>query len=91
MFIIFRNLVEGAAADVNIGATVGIKMFAFMWVASACSIIGWIVQMGMCCCCASRRDVRKGWKRGARKGGVDRGQAIEEKPTARRRWGRKAQ
>ncbi len=84
-------MVEGAAADVNIGATIGIKMFAFMWVASASSIVGWLVQMGMCCCCASRRDVRKGRKKGDKKAYTNGGHAVEEKPHVRRRWGRKAQ
>jgi len=90
MFIIFRNVIRGAAADVNIGATIGTKMFAFMWVASACSILGWLVQMGMCCCCASRRDVRRGVKKGDKRAYANGGHAIEEKPRVRRRWGRKA-
>ena len=84
-------MVKGAAADVNIEATIGTKMFAFMWVATACSIVGWLVQMGMCCCCASRRDVRKGWKKGDRRAYAEetKGNAVEEKSKARRRWGRK--
>lgn len=68
MFIIFRNVIIGALDTVNIVPTIGLKMFAFMWIASACAIVGWLVQMGMCCCCASRRDVRLGKKRG--RGGV---------------------
>lgn len=51
MFIIFRNVVHSAEDTVNIVPEIGIKMFACMWIASACSIIGWMVQMGMCCCC----------------------------------------
>ncbi len=93
MFIIFRNVLKGAAADVNIGATIGTKIFAFMWIATACSIVGWLVQMGMCCCCASRRDVRRGVNGRGRRAYADGrgGNAMEEKPKVRRRWGRKGQ
>jgi len=67
MFIIFRNVVQGAEETVNIVPEIGMEMFAFMWVASACAITGWLVQMGMCCYCASRRDVGRGKKRGRRR------------------------
>jgi len=63
MFIIFRNTISGVA-ELNIGASIGDTMFAFMWIASAFAIFAWLFQMGMCCCCASRRDVRTGRKRG---------------------------
>ncbi|KAI9827069.1 MAG: hypothetical protein M1819_007061 [Sarea resinae] len=66
MFIIFRNVFTGAT-EVNIGAKLGSEMFAFMWIASAFSILGWLFQLGMCCCCASRRDVRTGRKKGSSK------------------------
>ncbi|KAF1358296.1 hypothetical protein EJ07DRAFT_179999 [Lizonia empirigonia] len=66
MFIIFRNTI-GGVAELNIGAKIGTTMFAFMWVASAMTIFAWLVQMGLCCCCASRRDVKTGRKRGNEK------------------------
>lgn len=66
MFVIFRNTISGVA-ELNIGAEIGTTLFAFMWVASAFAIFAWLVQMGLCCCCASRRDVRKGKKRGSEK------------------------
>ena len=66
LFIIFRNVVVSQGANINIGASVGVKMFAFMWTAAAGAITGWLVQMGMCCCCASRRDVKRGKKIGRR-------------------------
>ncbi|KAH7084985.1 SUR7/PalI family-domain-containing protein [Paraphoma chrysanthemicola] len=66
MFIIFRNTITGVA-EVNIGAEVGITLFVFMWIASAFTIFAWLVQMGLCCCCASRRDVKSGRKRGSEK------------------------
>lgn len=66
MFIIFRNTI-GSVAEINISAEIGITMFAFMWVASAFAIFAWLVQLGLCCCCASRRDVKMGKKRGSEK------------------------
>lgn len=66
MFIIFRNVITGVS-ELNIGAKIGTTMFAFMWVASAMTIFAWIVQMSLCCCCASRRDVKSGRKRGNEK------------------------
>ena len=72
MFIIFRNVIS-SVREINIGASVGVTMFAFMWVASAFAIFAWLVQTGLCCCCASRRDVKTGRKRGNEKayGGAD--------------------
>ncbi|EFQ96040.1 hypothetical protein CFE70_006959 [Pyrenophora teres f. teres 0-1] len=66
MFIIFRNTI-GGVSEINLRADIGTTLFAFMWVASAFAIFAWLVQMGLCCCCASRRDVRKGKKRGSEK------------------------
>lgn len=66
MFVIFKNTISGVA-ELNIGAEIGVTMFAFMWVASAFTIFAWLVQMGLCCCCASRRDVKTGRKRGNEK------------------------
>jgi len=66
MFVIFRNVIS-SVRELNIGANVGTTMFAFMWVASACAILAGVLQMGLLCCCASRRDVRTGRKRGSEK------------------------
>jgi hypothetical protein len=66
MFIIFRNTIT-RVAELNIGAEIGITIFVFMWIASAFTIFAWLVQMGLCCCCASRRDVKTGRKRGSEK------------------------
>lgn len=70
MFIIMRNVFTGTTA-VNIGAEVGITMFALMWVASACALVAFIIQLSLTCCCASRRDVRKGKKKGSKKAYVE--------------------
>jgi hypothetical protein len=66
MFIIFRNTITGVA-EINIGAELGTEVFIFMWIAAAFAIFAWLVQMGLCCCCASRRDVKTGRKRGSEK------------------------
>jgi hypothetical protein len=66
MFIIFRNTIT-KVKELNIGAEIGITLFVFMWIASAFTIFAWLVQMGLCCCCASRRDVKTGRKRGSEK------------------------
>jgi hypothetical protein len=65
MFIIFRNVIT-SQAGLNIGAEVGTTMFAFMWTATAFTIFGFVIHIGLCCCCASRRDVRTGRKRGSK-------------------------
>jgi hypothetical protein len=67
MFLIMRMVITGGATQLNIRAEIGIPMFVFMWIAAGCSIVAFAVQAGMCCCCASRRDVRKGRKRGSEK------------------------
>lgn len=66
MFIIFRNTITGVK-ELNIGASIGVTLFVFMWIASGFTILAWLVQMGLCCCCASRRDVKTGRKRGSEK------------------------
>lgn len=51
-----------AQSSLNIDAYVGIKMFAFMWIATGCALVGFILHAGMGCCCTSRRDLKKGTK-----------------------------
>lgn len=92
MFIIMRNAFT-SVTELNIGATIGVQMFVFMWIASGTAILAWLIQTGLCCCCASRRDVRKGKKKGSKKAyatetaGVSNG--ISEKPQKRGLFGRK--
>ncbi|KAF2720801.1 hypothetical protein K431DRAFT_225773 [Polychaeton citri CBS 116435] len=66
MFIIMENAVT-AATQLNIRAQIGIQMFAYMWIAAATAIIAWIIQLCLLCCCASRRDIKRGKKRGSKK------------------------
>ena len=82
MFLIFKNVVQDAEEDINIEASLGTKMFAFMWIAAVCTMVGWIVQLSLCCCCASRRDVQKGRKTGREKAWRKSG----EVPPRARKW-----
>ncbi|KAI7369990.1 integral membrane protein-like protein [Hortaea werneckii] len=64
--VVMKNVIT-SQNTLNIGAYLGVQMFAFMWVAAATSIIAWLIMFGQCCCCASRRDVRIGKKRGSKR------------------------
>lgn len=66
MFIIMQHAFT-SVDELNIGATIGTKMFVLMWIAAGCSIIAFLIQVGQCCCCASRRDVKSGRRRGSKK------------------------
>lgn len=63
MFIIFKKVIT-SQDGLNIGASLGTQMFVFMWIGAAFSILGFITHLGLCCCCASRRDVRTGRRKG---------------------------
>ncbi|PYH46156.1 SUR7/PalI family protein, partial [Aspergillus saccharolyticus JOP 1030-1] len=64
MFIIFRNVFTSSSYDLNIGASLGTRMLAFMWIASGFNLIAFILQLGSCCasCCGGRK-ARKQLKR----------------------------
>jgi len=64
MAVIFRNVVT-SQAGLHIGASIGVQMLAFFWVASAFSIFGFVIHFSLMCCCASRRDVKTGRRKGA--------------------------
>lgn len=66
--------------QLNIGASIGIEMFAFMWIAAGSAILAWLIQLSLCCCCASRRDVKKGKKRGSMKAWNTEDSTTSEKP-----------
>lgn len=61
MFVIFANVFVNADPSLNIAAHIGKQMFAFMWVASAFSLIAFIIQFGSCCaaCCGGRKARKK--------------------------------
>jgi hypothetical protein len=77
MFVIFRNVII-SQAGLNIGASLGAQMFAFMWIGTAFSIFGFLIHLFLSCCCASRRDVRTGRRKGSKKAYWDAG-ADEKK------------
>lgn len=97
MFVIFRNTIS-SVSELNIHGNIGSFLFGFMWTASSFAIFAWMVQTGLCCCCASRRDVKTGRKRGSDKayqmpgnapiGGVTmRGaNGVQEKSSRKRRF-----
>lgn len=46
-----------AQDELNIRADIGVKFFAFMWVAAGCTLLAWCLHAGMGCCCKpERRD-----------------------------------
>ncbi|EMC97502.1 hypothetical protein BAUCODRAFT_33218 [Baudoinia panamericana UAMH 10762] len=66
LFTIMQDAIT-SQTSLNIGASIGREMFVFMWIAAATSILAWLIMLGQCCCCASRRDVKTGRKRGSKK------------------------
>ncbi|KAG9675808.1 integral membrane protein-like protein, partial [Aureobasidium melanogenum] len=88
MFIIMQNAFT-SVTELNIGANLGGKMFAFMWIATAFSIIAWLIQTSLCCCCASRRDVKRGKKIGSKKAWQTETPGVSEKESKRGFFGRK--
>ncbi|RKF61826.1 SUR7 family protein pun1 [Golovinomyces cichoracearum] len=62
MSIIFVK-VAASQPGLNIGAKIGKQFFAFMWTASAFSILGLLIHLCLMCCCASRRDIITGRKK----------------------------
>lgn len=60
MFVIFQNVFMNNTEDLNIKASLGKPMLAFMWTASALTLLGFIVQAASCCCaCCGGRKARK--------------------------------
>ncbi|CAG8936995.1 unnamed protein product [Penicillium salamii] len=57
MFVIFANVFANADPSINIKAHVGTQMMVFMWIASAFSLLAFILQIGSCCaaCCRGRK------------------------------------
>ncbi|KAI1176551.1 SUR7/PalI family-domain-containing protein [Nemania sp. FL0916] len=51
--------------DLGVSASVGMKMLAFEWSAAGLTLLAFIIQAWLGCCCTSRRDMRIG-RRGGR-------------------------
>ena len=71
----------------NIVPEIGRAMFAFMWIATACAIVGWGVHIVLCCCFAFSWEVRLG-KMGGWKEAWGKAEKGEGKGR-RRLWGKK--
>jgi hypothetical protein len=56
---VFKYAAE-AQQDLNISASVGTRMFVFMWIATGCALVAFIIHAGLGCCCTSRRDITIG-------------------------------
>ncbi|KAK0107189.1 hypothetical protein ONS95_003894 [Cadophora gregata] len=85
MAVIFRN-VATSQPSLNISASIGEQMFGFMWTGSAFSIFGFLIHLGMSCCCASRRDVRTGRRKGRMSAYGDAGSDEKKRPLNKRQW-----
>jgi len=67
MFVIFRNQFSGAE-DLNIRASLGEPMLAFMWIGTGFNLIGFVMQVGTCCgvcCCTGRKKAIRKSQHGA--------------------------
>lgn len=86
MFIIMRNAFT-SVDELNIGAAIGLPMFVFMWIASGTAIVATLIQVGECCCCASRRDIKTGRKKGSKKAWIINGRETGQTDgKAKRGW-----
>jgi len=92
LFVVMQNAIT-SVTQINIGAQIGVKMFVLMWIAAGTSIVAWLVELCLTCCCASRRDVKKGKKRGSKKAWNTETAGVSEKPQRQRKglFGRKQQ
>ncbi len=92
MFSIFKNVLT-SQPGLNIGAQLGLQMMVFMWIGAGGTLIGFVIQLALTCCCASRRDVKTGRRMGSRHAYGDASPLPveeEKKSEGRRRWvGRK--
>ncbi len=70
IFVIFQNAAR-AQTDLNIGAAIGDKMFAFMWIAAGFSLFAFLIQLFLLCCCRSRRKSKKEWRKSHQSIGYD--------------------
>ncbi|OJJ38655.1 hypothetical protein ASPWEDRAFT_149108 [Aspergillus wentii DTO 134E9] len=81
MFLIFRNVFTSDDYNLNIGASIGTRMMAFMWVASAFNLIAFIIQFGSCCasCCRGRKARKQLKAAGAGSGSPSPSMQMQEK------------
>jgi len=80
MFAIFKRVIS-SQKELNISASLGAQMFAFMWIGSAFSIGGWIIHFHLAC--LSRKKEKSANKKDNAAGGID--GAVEKKRIGLRR------
>lgn len=85
MAVVFKTVITGQPS-LNIRADIGIPMLVFMWISAACTVIGFMIHLSLACCCASRRDVKTGRKRG-NKAAYASAISTEKRPSAVSRFG----
>jgi chromate transport protein ChrA len=85
MWSIFKKEIASYQSEINIVPTVGRKMYVFIWIATGCSLLAAVGQIGMLCCGTSRRDIKSG-RRVGRKQRTEKIITMEENPALRRRW-----
>jgi len=88
MFIIFRNTIT-SQEGINIGAELGNVMFGFMWTGAAFSIFGFLIHLLMSCCCASRRDVKTGRRKGSKKAYGVNDAMLQSEKSGGKKWMRR--
>lgn len=89
MFVIFENVFMNNTADLNIKAYLGKPMLAFMWIASALTFLGFIVQIASCCCaCCGGRKARKQLK-AQKEQSESSGGTTDGNAKRRFRWGKR--
>jgi hypothetical protein len=65
MAVVFKTVITGQPG-LNLGASIGLPMLVFMWISAGCTGLGFLIHLCLACCCASRRDVKTGRRRGNR-------------------------
>ncbi|RFU27795.1 hypothetical protein B7463_g8536, partial [Scytalidium lignicola] len=55
MAVVFQKVIT-SQPGLNIGAELGVRMLAFMWIATAGILGAWLIHLGMSCCCTGRRN-----------------------------------
>jgi hypothetical protein len=90
MSIIFKSVLT-SQPGLNIGASIGTDMFAFMWIGAAFSILGFAVHLSMTCCCASSGDVITGRRKGRLSDYGDATSGEKKHPVRGGRWAKMLQ
>jgi len=57
IWTVLQMELKNYASEINIVADLGVPIFVFQWIAAGCAMLAMIIQIGLMCCCTSRRDV----------------------------------